>query len=101
MDGAEGGPSGLKRARAGGGGKAKACAKCEELQADARSRAKQAARGSSSNQLPPEAVLTKLVHAIENPNPRPRYFVTFPTYLIAILQRILPTRALDWFLARA
>ena len=57
--------------------------------------------GPDRFELPPEAVLTKLVHAIENPNPRPRYFVTFPTYLIAILQRILPTRALDWFLARA
>jgi NAD(P)-dependent dehydrogenase (short-subunit alcohol dehydrogenase family) len=56
--------------------------------------------GPDKFELPPEAVLTKLVHAIENPNPRPRYFVTFPTYLMAILRRILPTRALDWFLTR-
>jgi hypothetical protein len=45
--------------------------------------------------LPPEAVLKKVVHALENHNPRPRYYVTFPTYLFAFLKRILPQRALD------
>ncbi|WP_455200742.1 SDR family NAD(P)-dependent oxidoreductase [Kaarinaea lacus] len=50
--------------------------------------------------LQPDAVLKKVLHAIENPKPRARYYVTFPTYLFATLKRILPHRALDWFLLR-
>ncbi len=45
--------------------------------------------------LPPEAVLAKVVKALESPRPRPRYYVTFPTYLFGALKRILHTRALD------
>jgi NAD(P)-dependent dehydrogenase (short-subunit alcohol dehydrogenase family) len=45
--------------------------------------------------LPPEAVLKKVVHALESGNPRARYYVTFPTYLFAFLKRILPQRVLD------
>jgi NAD(P)-dependent dehydrogenase (short-subunit alcohol dehydrogenase family) len=50
--------------------------------------------------LPPEAVLKKLVHALESPRPRPRYYVTFPTYLMGTLRRMLGTRALDAALVR-
>lgn len=50
--------------------------------------------------LPPEAVLAKVIHALEAPRPRARYFVTFPTYLFATLKRLLPIRALDWVLRR-
>lgn len=45
--------------------------------------------------LPPEAVLKKVIHALESERPRARYPVTFPTYLFATLKRILPTRGLD------
>ncbi|MGA7980257.1 MAG: SDR family oxidoreductase [Chromatiaceae bacterium] len=45
--------------------------------------------------LPPEAVLRKLVHALESPRPRPRYYVTFPTYLLGGLRRFLSSRAMD------
>jgi NAD(P)-dependent dehydrogenase (short-subunit alcohol dehydrogenase family) len=51
--------------------------------------------------LPPEAVLKKLIHAIESPRPRVRYTVTFPTRLFALLTRILPDRALDRLLVAA
>lgn len=51
-------------------------------------------------QLPPAAVTSKLVRALEDPRPRPRYFVTTPTYLANVLRRLLPTRALDAVLAR-
>lgn len=51
-------------------------------------------------ELPPEAVVKKLVHALEAPRPRARYYVTTPTYLMGFLKRILPTRALDWALSR-
>lgn len=45
--------------------------------------------------LGPEAVLAKVVKALESPRPRPRYYVTFPTYLFAGLKRILSQRMLD------
>ena len=56
--------------------------------------------GPDPFELPPQAVVNKLKHALEAPRPRPRYFVTTPTYIMATLRRILPTRALDWVLSR-
>lgn len=50
--------------------------------------------------LPPKAVVDKLIHAIESPRPKIRYYVTFPTYLFAVLKRLLPHRALDWFIRK-
>lgn len=51
-------------------------------------------------ELPADAVVDKLVHAVESPRPKPRYFVTKPTYIMAALRRLLPTRALDAILSR-
>lgn len=45
--------------------------------------------------LPPEAVLKKVIHALESRRPRARYYVTFPTYLFGTLKRLLSTRLLD------
>lgn len=45
--------------------------------------------------LPPEAVLTKVIHALESPRPKVRYPVTFPTYLFSLLRRILTSRGMD------
>ncbi len=45
--------------------------------------------------LPPDAVLKKLIHALESSRPKLRYPVTFPAYLFATLRRLLTTRALD------
>jgi len=50
-------------------------------------------------ELPPSAVTKKLIHALESPRPRPRYFVTTPTYLADIIRRLLPTRATDRILS--
>ncbi|HEY0635738.1 MAG TPA: SDR family oxidoreductase [Gammaproteobacteria bacterium] len=50
--------------------------------------------------LPAEAVLEKLLHALESRRPRVRYYVTFPAHLFAWLRRLLPPRALDAVLAR-
>ncbi|MFB6261870.1 MAG: SDR family NAD(P)-dependent oxidoreductase, partial [Thiohalorhabdaceae bacterium] len=50
--------------------------------------------------LGPEAVLAKTVKALEKRRPRPRYYVTFPTYLLAGLKWALPARWLDPFLRR-
>jgi NAD(P)-dependent dehydrogenase (short-subunit alcohol dehydrogenase family) len=51
--------------------------------------------------LPPEAVLGKVVHALENASPRPRYPVTVPSVAFWWLKRLLPIRAMDWVLLRA
>jgi NAD(P)-dependent dehydrogenase (short-subunit alcohol dehydrogenase family) len=51
--------------------------------------------------LPPEAVLKRVIHALESRRPRTRYYVTFPTYLFAWLRRLLPYPALDAILGRA
>jgi NAD(P)-dependent dehydrogenase (short-subunit alcohol dehydrogenase family) len=51
-------------------------------------------------ELGPEAVTQKLIHAIEADRPHPRYFVTTPTYIMNVLRRVLPTRVLDWVLAK-
>jgi NAD(P)-dependent dehydrogenase (short-subunit alcohol dehydrogenase family) len=51
-------------------------------------------------ELEPAAVTAKLVHALEARRPKARYYVTTPTYLMGIARRVLPTRALDWLIAR-
>jgi len=50
--------------------------------------------------LPPEAVLKRVIHALESGKPQPRYYVTFPTYLFGFLKRLLSTRALDFLLEK-
>lgn len=51
-------------------------------------------------ELGPEAVTAKLIHAVEAKRPKARYYVTTPTYLMGVLRRLLPTRALDWLIAK-
>ncbi len=50
--------------------------------------------------LPPEAVLKRVVHALESKRPKIRYPVTFPTYLFAWLKRVLSDRMVDRILGR-
>jgi NAD(P)-dependent dehydrogenase (short-subunit alcohol dehydrogenase family) len=50
--------------------------------------------------LPPEAVLKRVLHALQSRQPRIRYPVTFPTYLFAALKRVLSDRMLDRILRR-
>lgn len=56
--------------------------------------------GSSRFKLPPEAVLAKLVLALEKPNPRAHYYVTLPTHVAAVARRLLPSGLLDIFADR-
>jgi short-subunit dehydrogenase len=49
--------------------------------------------------LPPEAVLKKVIKALETRRPGARYTVTFPTLLFVVLRWLLPARALDMILA--
>jgi NAD(P)-dependent dehydrogenase (short-subunit alcohol dehydrogenase family) len=50
--------------------------------------------------LPPNAVLNRVVHALESKRPKIRYPVTFPTYLFGWLKRIMSHRMLDRILRR-
>ncbi len=56
--------------------------------------------GPDRFELPARAVTDKLLKALTAHNPKPFYFVTTPTYLMAGLKRILPTRMLEALVAR-
>ena len=56
---------------------------------------------TTSFTLPPEAVLEKVIHALESKRPRARYAVTTPTHVFGVLRRVLGTRQLDWLLRRS
>ena len=51
--------------------------------------------------LEPQAVTTKVLAALNSTKPKPRYYVTFPTYLFAYLKRVLSTTMLDRILSRS
>lgn len=51
--------------------------------------------------LSPQAVLDKVIHALESPRPRARYPVTVPSVAFWWLKRFLPIRWMDWVLMRA
>lgn len=50
--------------------------------------------------LGPEAVYQRVIHALESKRPQARYYVTFPTYLVGFMKRILPTVLLDKLLRK-
>jgi NAD(P)-dependent dehydrogenase (short-subunit alcohol dehydrogenase family) len=50
--------------------------------------------------LPPEAVLKRVVHALEGRRAKPRYYVTVPTYLLGYLKRLLTSRGFDHLLLK-
>jgi NAD(P)-dependent dehydrogenase (short-subunit alcohol dehydrogenase family) len=56
--------------------------------------------GNNQFKLPASAVLDKLIPALEKENPRAHYYVTTPTYLVALARRFLPQRAIDAFANR-
>lgn len=58
------------------------------------------AGGKQTFKLEPDAVVDKLVHALESRRPKLRYYVTTPTYVAAGLKRMLPMRLLDRVIER-
>jgi len=60
----------------------------------------EAERIDSAFELPPSAVVSKLIHALESPRPRPRYYVTLPTHVMGLARRLLSTRLMDALAAR-
>lgn len=57
-------------------------------------------RGRDRFELPASAVTARLIHALESPRPRARYYVTTPTWAMGLARRLLPTAALDWLIRR-
>lgn len=57
--------------------------------------------GPDAFELPASACTKRLIHALESPRPRPRYYVTKPTWIMGTLRRLLPTRALDWVISKS
>ncbi len=57
-------------------------------------------KGKMPFTLPPEAVLKKVIHALEARRPRIRYPVTQPAYFFALMRRVLPYRWLESILYR-
>ncbi|MDH5516717.1 MAG: SDR family oxidoreductase [Gammaproteobacteria bacterium] len=51
--------------------------------------------------LPPEAVLKRVIDALESKQAKARYYVTLPTYLFGFLKRFLSSRVMDKILAKA
>lgn len=56
----------------------------------------QAIKNADPFTLPPEAVVKKIIHALESKKPKVRYFVTTPTYILTTLKRLLPSSWMDW-----
>jgi hypothetical protein len=57
-------------------------------------------RGPDKFELPPSAVTAKLLRALTVARPKPRYYVTTPTYIMGMLRRVLSSRGLDWLIAK-
>jgi NAD(P)-dependent dehydrogenase (short-subunit alcohol dehydrogenase family) len=57
-------------------------------------------RGPDTFELPASAVSDKVWRALTDETPNARYKITTPTYLMAVLKRLLPTRLLDWLIDR-
>lgn len=51
--------------------------------------------------LKPQAVIDKIIHAIEAKRPKPKYVITFPAHFMVFLKRILSNRLLHRFLLLA
>ena len=58
------------------------------------------AGGDGRFKLGPDAVVARLVHALEAPRPKARYRIGLPTNAAAVLVRVLPARLLDRIVAR-
>lgn len=50
---------------------------------------------ATSFTLPATAVLQRVIHALESPRPRARYYVTTPTYIFGYMKRFLSSRMID------
>lgn len=54
----------------------------------------------SSPSQSPDAVVKKLIHALESSHPKAHYYVGWSAEVMSILRRLLPDSALDWVLSK-
>ena len=71
----------------------------DEYKSEVLKRAETKEEVSWTNRMP-DAVVRRVVHALESPRPKPRYYITPATYLLGTFKRILTTRMLDWVLRK-
>jgi len=57
--------------------------------------------GRQTFKLEPDAVVDRLIHAVESRRPKSRYYVTTPTFMAVAAKRVLPAPAMDWFARRS
>lgn len=48
----------------------------------------------------PQAVVKKLLHALNSSNPKIHYFVGWPSQMLALLHKLLPERFFNWLFAK-
>jgi len=65
-----------------------------------RKAAEMASGGKNRFKLGPQAVVAKIVQALESPKPKARYRIGLPTHAAAILKRVLPDALMDPILKR-
>lgn len=51
-------------------------------------------------ELQPDAVIQRVIHALESESPKARYYITTPTFALGTLKRLLPTTMLDRLLLK-
>ncbi len=61
---------------------------------------KETSKTETALTAPPDAVVTKLIHALESARPKARYYIGLPAHAFALLRRLLPDKALDWVVAQ-
>lgn len=78
----------------------KASARRDQYEASLLKRLYESGGAPDRFELPASAVTAKLARALEAQNPRPRYYVTTPTYLMGALRRLGSSRFIDWVVSK-
>ena len=71
----------------------------EEYESEVLKRKETKERVTWTNRMP-DAVVERVIHALESRKPKPRYHITPATYLLGVLKRILSTGTLDRLLRK-
>jgi len=78
----------------------KASARCDQYRSKLINRLYDSSSKKDKFELPPSAVTKKLIRALEDPIPKSKYLITTPTYVAAVLKRILPNGWIDRILSK-
>lgn len=78
----------------------KTSARCDQYRSKLIKRLYDSSSKKDKFELPPSAVTKKLIKALEDPIPKSKYLITTPTYVAAVLKRILPNGWIDRILSK-